>query len=146
MRNPSSWEFTEGGSEAGGQVSSGCYRPPHPPYQPDPHLVEGVSEADHHYVNVVAVRVEGGRLYERRRQQIAAECLQVVREPAIRISARARQDLVVGDTLPNAPTVVDEVAEVRDVEANLPRMLGTAQLAEDVLNDAQVDAVHKREE
>src|SRR5207302_1005350 len=51
------------------------------------------------------------------------------------------QDLRVDDSLPNTPVVIQQVPEVGDVEPELSRVLEAKDAVEQILNDAQVDAV-----
>src|SRR3954452_18678804 len=87
-----------------------------PTYQ----LLKGVPEAEHHDVDVRCLARDGcdrRRGLQRVRDQVAIEVLEIVRKPAVRVGARVRQDLGVHETLTNTPVMVQEVAEVRDVQA-----------------------------
>src|SRR5947208_13553477 len=85
-----------------------------------PILLEGVPEAEHHHVDVRPCRRKNRRRLERRRDEVPAGRLQVVGEAALSVRGRAGQDLTVHQTLTDAPVVVQQVAEVGDVQSNLP--------------------------
>ena len=79
--------------------------------------------------------------------QVAADILQVVASACRCASAvGVGQDLVVDQTLADAPVVVQQVAEVRDVEPDLAGVPAAADAVEHVLGDAQVDPVDDRQE
>ena len=105
-------------------------------------LLERVAEAEHHDVDVRRLarnRRDVRRGLERVRNQVAAQSLQVVREPAVGIDGRARQDLGVDDTPADAPVGVQQVAEVRDVQTDLAGMAAAAEIRKQILADAQVE-------
>src|ERR1043166_2241267 len=101
--------------------------------------IELIPEAQHHHVHVR----DAGVGLPRRREQLAVGGLQVVREAALRVQARAREDLIVDETLRHTPVVVEQVAEVRDVETDLAHVAAAGTM-EDVLHDAEVDAADQR--
>ncbi len=86
------------------------------------------------------------RRFERAGQQLVVHDDHPVGRPTVRVGGTVGENLVADQALTDAPVAVQQVPEVLDVGADLERVAPAADVREQVLRDAEVGAVHDRQQ